>query len=384
MITFDYPVGYHDFHKTKIINYQMNRWYSMGYTRKEDMIDASNKIRKLEDWKEEMVKQANKALSENRLMNATFYYRAAEFFTHPNDPDKITLYDTFINMFYNDLFADEPIERFEIPYDDGYLPAMRLSANDAIKKGTIVIHGGFDSFMEELYSMATYFSHLNYEVILFEGPGQGKALKKYSFPLNYKWEEPTKAILDYFDLDNVSLLGVSMGGWLCFRAAAFEPRINRVIAHSIAYDYMKIPPPIVEKFALWLFKYPKLMDWMADLKMKVMPQEKWGTDNLMYITKTDTPLEGGMALLEFNAEHLKSELVTQDVLILTGTEDHFIPLKMHNLQVQALENANSITERIFTRKEHAHNHCQVGNFGLALKVIADWLEELESNNSNLK
>ena len=54
---------------------------------------------------------------------------------------------------------------------------------------------------------------------------------------------------------------------------------------------MKIPPKAVEKFARWLFKHPALMNTLSKLKMKLMPQEKWGIDNLMYITKTDTPVD---------------------------------------------------------------------------------------------
>lgn len=64
----------------------------------------------------------------------------------------------------------------------------------------------------------------------------------------------------------------------------------------------------------------------------------------------------------------------QDVLILTGAKDHFIPLKMHYKQVDALRNAKSVTARIFTEEDHAENHCQVGNFGLALDVMEKWLE----------
>ncbi|WP_105617007.1 alpha/beta fold hydrolase [Vallitalea okinawensis] len=378
MLQFNFPIGYHEFHKTKIMDFQMNRWYSMGYTRKEDMADAASRINKVDDWKDEMIRQAEKALKEKRLMNATFYYRAAEFFTSPSDPDKIKLYDKFIDMFYNQVFKDEPFQRFPVPYGNVSLPAMKVPPRGNEKKGTIVIHGGFDSFIEEFYSMATYFADLNYEVVLFEGPGQGSALKKQGLALTYEWEKPVKAVLDYFDLDDVTLLGISMGGWLCFRAAAYEPRIKRVIASSIAYDYMKIPPESIEKFARWLFKHPKLMAWMSDLKMKMMPQEKWGVENLMYITKTDTPLDSGMAILEFNEEHLKSELVKQDVLILTGAEDHFIPLKMHDLQVKALKNTKSITEHVFTRAEHAQNHCQIGNLGLSLETMSKWIVEKES------
>jgi pimeloyl-ACP methyl ester carboxylesterase len=310
-------------------------------------------------------------------MNGTFYFRAAEFFTHPADPDKLALYDKFIDLFYHKLFVDEPIERHQVPYGDAFLPAMRVPAQTEFGRGTLVIHGGFDSFIEEWYSAATYFAGLGYEVVLFDGPGQGGALKKYGLPMKYDWEKPARAVLDYFDLNDVTWLGISMGGWLCLRAAAYEPRIKRVIASSIAYDYMEIPPKLIADFARWLMKHPSLMNWMAEMKMKRMPQEKWGAENMMYIMQADTLLEGSQAMLRFNKENLKSDLVTQDVLILTGEQDHFIPIKLHHLQVVALTHARSITERIFTEAEQGHNHCQVGNIGLALDVMAQWMAEKE-------
>ena len=378
MSSFTFPVGYIKMHRIKIIDFQLNRWYSFDYARLEDMKEAAERIKGLTDWKDEMVRQAEKALTENRIINATFYFRAAEFFTHPLDPDKKILYDKFKDLFYNKAFTDRDIERFKVPYTSSFLPALRIKSKDKITRGSIVIHGGFDSYMEEFYSFGHYFSDLGFDVIIFEGPGQGAALKEYGLPLTHKWEIPIKAVLDYFDLNDVTLLGISMGGWLCFRAAAYEKRIKRVIASSIAYDYMKIPPGYIEKFARWLLKHPKIMEPAARLKMKIMPQENWGAVNLMYITKKEnSPVEASKVLLEFNAENLKSELVTQDVLILTGAEDHFIPLKMHYMQVNALKNAKSVTGRIFTREEHAQNHCQVGNIGLALNVMSEWIKEKE-------
>jgi len=375
MKNFEFPIGYVKMHKTKIIDFQLNRWYSWGYTRLEDMQAAAKEINKLEDWKAALLKQADKALKEGRLMNATFNYRAAEFFVHPDDPDKKKLYDQFIDMFYNQLFKGENLERVWIPYEKTEIPVLKIpSALDHVKD-TIVVHGGFDSFMEELYSCAVYFSNLGYDVFLFEGPGQGAVLKEKDLVLDYEWEKSVGAVLDYFDLKDATLLGFSMGGWLCFRAAAYEPRIKRVIASSIAYDYMKIPSKAIEAFARWLFKYPKVMNVMSEWKMKMMPQEKWGVDNLMYITGTKTPLDGGLALLEFNEEHLKSELVKQDVLVLTGEADHFIPVKMHHLQVKALKNVKSMEEHIFTEETHAHNHCMIGNTRLMLDTMAEWLRK---------
>lgn len=115
MTKFDFPVGYHDLHKIKIIDFQLNRWHSFGYARLEDMIDASKRIRTADDWKDEMVRQAEKALDEGRMMNGAFYYRAAEFFTLPSDPDKIKLYDKFIDLFYNDVVRPEDLKRVLIP-----------------------------------------------------------------------------------------------------------------------------------------------------------------------------------------------------------------------------------------------------------------------------
>jgi hypothetical protein len=69
------PVGYRDFHKDRAFNFQLNRWYSMGYSRFEDMHEAGQKINSFEEWKIEMSKLAEIAVSEGRLMNAAFFYR---------------------------------------------------------------------------------------------------------------------------------------------------------------------------------------------------------------------------------------------------------------------------------------------------------------------
>ncbi|OPX64876.1 MULTISPECIES: alpha/beta fold hydrolase [unclassified Methanoregula] len=372
---FVFPTGYLAFSPVTIINYQLNRWYSLGYARLEDMQEAGRQVRTFDDWKSVMTGLAEEAEAEDRWINAALYYRAAEFFVLPSDPDKERLYDRFSGLFYTRAFAGEPFERHRVPYAGTFLPTLRVPAMQGAAKGSIVIHGGFDSFIEEWYSCATFFASHGYDVILFEGPGQGAALKRSGLPLTHEWEKPVKAVLDHFRLENVTLLGISMGGWLCFRAAAFEPRIRRVIASSIAFDYMLIPPRPVRWLAGILLRFPRLMDRLARLKMNANYQERWGISNLMYITKNPSPTGASEVLLQFNGANQHPELVKQDVLILTGAEDHFIPLKIHELQVNALKNARSVTARIFTRETQAQNHCQIGNIGLALGVMLEWIEE---------
>jgi len=372
---FHFPVGYHQFHKDQVFNFQLNRWYSLGYARFEDMKEVGQRINTFEEWKTEMLKLAEKAVAEDRVMNAAFYYRAAEFYTLWGDPDKEPLYDKFIDLFYR-AFKNDGIERFKVPYQDTCLPAIRVPPVDTEKKGAIVMHGGFDSFIEEFYSWMRYFSEHGYEVVAFEGPGQGAARKKYGLALDWRWEEPAKAVLDYFNLDDVTWLGISMGGWFCFRAAAFEPRIRSVIASGIAFDYMQAPNFVAQQLAKLFFKrLRKLTNQLTLRKMTKDKMHAWSVRNMMYIADKKTPVDAMDVVLQLNERNLHSELVKQDVLILTGREDHFIPFKMHDMQIKALTNARSITGRVFTREEQAQNHCQIGNVGLALDVMVKWIEE---------
>ena len=42
-----------------------------------------------------------------------------------------------------------------------------------------------------------------------------------------------------------------------------------------------------------------------------------------------------------------------------------------------LTNVRSLTFRLFTDKEDAQNHCNVGNGQLVLDTVCSWIEQLE-------
>ncbi|MDP8256112.1 MAG: hypothetical protein P9M14_10200 [Candidatus Alcyoniella australis] len=171
------------------------------------------------------------------------------------------------------------------------------------------------------------------------------------------------------------------GGWLCLRAAAFEPRIQRVIASAIAYDYMRFPNLVAQQLGMLFFNHFRdFSDRVTLSKMKKDPMHAWSIGQMLYITNTTLPMQGLDTIKQLSAANLCSDRVTQDVLILTGRNDHFIPFKMHRQQVRALCNARSLTAEVFTRETQAHNHCQVGNIGLALKTMADWIDRLTDSS----
>ena len=85
-----------------------------------------------------------------------------------------------------------------------------------------------------------------------------------------------------------------------------------------------------------------------------------------------TPYEYYNHIKMYNTREI-SKLITQDTLVLAGESDLYTVY--YKDQLDALVNARSVTGRLFTSDEYADHHCQVGNLGLVLETITDWIEE---------
>ncbi len=70
-----------------------------------------------------------------------------------------------------------------------------------------------------------------------------------------------------------------------------------------------------------------------------------------------------------------ADRIRQDVLILAGTEDHFIPFHQTADFEKVLINASSVATRIFDRPSGGAGHCQMGDLTLVHAVVLDWLLE---------
>ncbi len=62
--------------------------------------------------------------------------------------------------------------------------------------------------------MMCRFADQGYDVIGFDGPGQRATRRRHGVAFDICWEKPTKAVLDFFHIDDVTIIGLSMGGWL--------------------------------------------------------------------------------------------------------------------------------------------------------------------------
>jgi hypothetical protein len=129
---------------------------------------------------------------------------------------------------------------------------------------------------------------------------------------------------------------------------------------------------------LWLLKqksFEAFMNKIAIKKTRGNDAQAWMTNQLIYITRSVNPMEAFKTWAAMNDENIHSERIEQDVLLLSGANDHFIPIKMHQKQIDALIHARSITDKIFTEEDNAQNHCQIGNITLLLDTVIDWMNE---------
>jgi len=371
---FEFPARYEVFHEEEGINFLLNRLYSLGYVPRADMVEAGRRISDRDSIIPVMEEMAALARQEGRDLSAAMYYRAAEFYTPWDDPRKTELRDLFRELFYR---ACDPgsYELGAVPYGGGTLATMKVASWRAEPLGTIVLHWGYDAFMEEGFSSITYLASQGYDVVTFDVPWMDPSAAASGTYLTIEWEKVVGAVLDYYELDDVALAGFSMGGWLAIRAAALDDRITRVVASSVSFDVNQYAGWFGQRVARFsIRRMPEFTNKQIRAQMESDPQQEWFFNHLMHITGSETPLEAAIVLSKFSEENLHSELVTQDVLILTGRDDHLVPYKMHDMQVRALVSARSVTPLVFTEASQGHMHCQIGNLGLALDLILDWLE----------
>jgi pimeloyl-ACP methyl ester carboxylesterase len=366
---------FHDFHIDPNINFQLNRFLVPGLERQFAEIGA--KIKDFDDWKMLFLTAADAYERTGALGYASRLYRAAEFFMSPGDPDRRCAADQFIEHFYR-LNGSEDLQRIKIPYETGHLHGLRLRPAVS-SNGTIVIHAGFDAYIEEFYAFAKTFTRCGYDVVMFDGPGQGSTLMRENMPMTHEWEKPVGAVLDQLGLTDVTLLGISLGGYLAIRAAAYEPRIKRVVAYDVMLDFFQCVTSRRGKLvegalnALVGLGLSKPLDVMAARLMKRDLFSKWGVEQGMHVTGTASPSEYFFKLKAYHNREV-SHLVRQDTLIMAGGEDHFVPLQQFYEQLPLLINARSVTGQVFTRADQAQSHCQIGNLGLAALQIISWID----------
>ena len=375
-----FRVGYYEFSGDAGMNFQLNRFYSMGVFEKEELAELGRRATDFEKWIALFTEAGDRAAEAGDHNRAALCYRAAQFYTLSDARDgqgeslKRALYEKCMAHYDAYYGSFEEIRRVRVPFQTGYLPVYYVKPADP--KGVVVLHGGYDSLIQEFLDFLPWFGQNGYETYFFDGPGQGEVLMRCGLRMTPEWEHCTSAILDHFGLDDVTLIGVSLGGYLAPRAAAYDSRIRRVVMYDLIYDfYGAITHKMGERKAK-LFDYmtahPRnlLWKWLGK-KLDENYFTRWllGQGCAIY-ENVHTPCEYFNCIKQYNTRDI-SPLLTQDVLVLAGAEDLYTVY--YDEQLRALTNARSVTGRLFTAEECASHHCQIGNLQLVLETIDHWI-----------
>ena len=366
------------FHPDPQFNLQFNR-YCVDAGMISTMHAIAGRVKNVDDWHREMQVLAEIATTaEGNNYRAQRLTEASQFYLPP-EVDR-SGYIARIEEAWRQAWAETEIEIGAVDFAGAALWVQRFPVHNS--RGTVLLHGGFDGYYESITALGAALQSNDYEVVLFEGPGQGRVLG--SVPMTHEWEHPVGAILDAYDIDRCTIIGGSLGGYLALRAAAFEPRIVRLVCWDVMYDALDV-----------LFHNPKLTALVRSseeglTQAAVVVDQKAGADpNITFLLRQGYRVMGATTTEEFLRRASQyttaqiSDRVTQDVLVLAGQSDSYVPFDQLFAELPLLVNARSVTSRSFTDREHkaAAAHCNVGNGVKSVKVIVDWLDQCQELDS---
>lgn len=299
-------------------------------------------------------------------LRAHTYWRTAEFLLTPTDPRRNSAWDRQVAAFDKGLaLSNVPHQRFTVPYENKQLRAIFYPGPEGWQqKPLIMLCGGFDSTLEELYfTIVKAASDRGYAVLTYEGPGQGGALRQQGLKFTPEWEKPTGAVLDqfennYFKPAKIVMIGMSLGGYFAPRVAAFDKRISGVVTYDVFFDAGSIG----QRYAS-AAKDPKALN---------NPDVKWATDNTLWTMGVPSMTEAVKALSAYSLAGV-AEKVTADVLILAGERDHFIPPDQLQKFEKACTKAKSVETVLYDVASGGAEHCQLGAPTLWHADVFSWI-----------
>ena len=142
-------VGWHELHPDVSLNFQLNRWAAYGgpswLAEVRPMVST---LSTYEVWKDTFVSLGERAAAQGRALDAALHFRSAEFFMGPANPRKAPLRDR-LRALFREAAGVPPSALLPVPFGALRLPAWRLVPS--CSRGTCVVFGGFDSYVEEFF-----------------------------------------------------------------------------------------------------------------------------------------------------------------------------------------------------------------------------------------
>jgi dipeptidyl aminopeptidase/acylaminoacyl peptidase len=173
-------------------------------------------------------------------------YRMAQ---HPiffdNHPVKKYLYKKLSEMVdRRSKVAEYPIERVEVPFDNGTTISCLLHLLPDRRKAPCVIYvPGMDQ-TKEVFPKAGHNIALSrgFHVIAIDGPGQGNSNMQKIRSVGLNYERAGAAVISYLqtrkeiDKKKIAIYGISMGSYWCLRLSSYDHRAAAVVSSVACFN----------------------------------------------------------------------------------------------------------------------------------------------------
>ena len=320
------------------------------------------------------------------LLRASTYFRMAEFYLHGNPDDPRIMADSKASQEAYAKAADlmgptwEPVE---IPYEGTTLPGYFYKPDESDEpRPTLIFHGGYDSSLEELYYFAAAAAvRRGYNCLTFDGPGQGMPLREQKLVFRYDWEKVVTPAVDYalsrpdVDGDRLALKGMSLGGYLAARAAAFEPRFKAVILYDGVWSFYDSIVGILSPEAKKALDDEDAATY-NDLIGKAMAantQVRWTFTQGLFSFGSASYYDLTVESKKMSLDRDVVERITTPTLVMKADGDQFFRGQPEHVY-ETLTAPKTFAE--FGEDDGAENHCQSGALAYKDEVVFNWLDDM--------
>lgn len=324
-------------------------------------IGGANKLIKLAEKDLEKKRELSAA---KKYYRAALYYLIAERMQEHGHPERLVAYKRYLELaeLYRQCKKD-PVKRVEIPYKHAHLSGIYAKGKSTEEKQPIVVMmNGLDS-TKELMSYSPLVDDLverGISVLMLDQPGTGEAIRLHDMRAVYNSEEWASVVVDWLceqaeiDSDRIAAFGISLGGYYCPRAVAFEPRFCCA--------------------AIWGANH----DWRAVQQARL---NREGENPVPHYWKHVEWVFGAKDAEEFfkiaENMHLNGVLdrIKVPFLVTHGAKDRQIPLKYAHETYDQLVNSPDKELLIIDEDMGGVEHSSIDNPLNAGGYIADWLAE---------
>jgi dienelactone hydrolase len=299
-----------------------------------------------------------------KYSRAATYFLTGERLQAHGAQGRLALYQTFLDAFAKGLqLSRENCERVEIPYEGTVLSALYVRAEGVSGPAPLLVQvNGLDSTKEMKYRVGLpgWLAKRGVSSLIVDQPGTGEALRLHGLTARYDSEHWASRVVDWLetraevDPKRIGMEGVSLGGYYCPRAVAFEPRFACGVVWGANHDWRDVQKRRLEKEG----SFPVPHYWSH-------VQWVWGAQSL----------EEFMQIAE--NVHLDGvvEKIRVPFLVTHGEKDSQIPLKWAHRTYEQLVNSPQRELKIFTEREGGVQHSSFDNSINAGHYIADWVAQ---------